>query len=239
MHIGNRQPSHLGNRESGISTLLILLGLMLILGSTGLLIGNYKSSQKAEDSITGAIRSENGTRFVLQMVSDDELCTETDFMDGLTGYKLDGTNTGYIDLKKAGYVDYSSIGVTDMKWPSQGVNESYKTSGHAFGSRAHVEGVAIPVGLYYEQPPQLKRPVVVTEIGTRKLTRVPVDVWQRGTIAGTPAFFHQIATYIEFDSTAADPTKPVACYRDVSSRSLCLDRGGEFDPAKPLKCTVN
>ena len=209
---------------------------MLILGSTGLFIGNYKVSRKAEDSITAAIRNENGTRFVLQMVSDDELCTETDFMDGLSGFVTEGTVTDYIELKRSGYVDYSNIGVTNMRWPSQGVNESYRTSGYAFGSRAIVEGIAIPQGLYFEQPPTARRAVVVTELPTKTLTRVPVDVWQRGTIAGTPAFFHQIATYVEFDSAAPDPTKPVACYRDISSRSLCIDRGGEFNPASPVKC---
>ncbi len=225
-------------RESGMSNLLVLLGLMLIMAGGSLFIGNFKASRRAEDNINQAISSENGDRFVLQMVSDDELCTVTDFMKDLKGYQLTGTNAGYIELKRAGFVDYSKIGVTNLKWPTNGFQDAPDVSGHLFGSRGVIRGKATSVGLYYEQPPTNKRPVVVTTLPGKTITRVPVDVWQYGTINGASAFFNSLETYIEFDSTAADPNTPVACYRAVSSRSLCLDRSGNFDPKATMKCKL-
>ena len=238
MPIVKQRPSHLGKQESGISTLLILLGLTLMLGSSAIIIGNYKASRKAEDSITTAIARGNGERFVLQMISDDELCTSTDFMDGISGFQRTGTVVNDISLKMSVYVDYSGIGVPNLRWPADGNESGYRTSGYAFGSRAPVEGVVQLQGLYFEQPRTSEKEVLVTTLPGKTITRVPVMVWQRGLIDGTPAFFDGIGTYIEFDSTAPNPNAPIACYREISSRSFCRDRGGEFNPAAAVKCVV-
>ncbi len=223
--------------QNGMSNLLVLLGLMLIMAGGSLYVGNFKASQRSEDSIDSAISQENGERFVMQMIADDELCTVTDFMKDLKNYQLVGELTAPVQLKKQdAFVDYSQIGVDKLKWPTNGWKDAPNVWGRLFGSRTPVTGKGASVGLVFEQPKASERPVVVTKLASRTITRVPVDVYQHGTINGQAAFFNPTETYIEFDSTAPDPNTPVACYHKVSSRSLCLDRKGFYDPKAPLKC---
>ncbi len=218
---------------------MIVLGFALFLGAGMTLFNSFKATRRNVEANTSAMWNINNRRWVEQMVADDQLCAMTDFMDNLSGYTADKI-TAFKTVKEApGLVDYSKIGIDKLKWPGSGDPESF-TTGTTLDHSTRLQGPGVPTTLLFEQPPDSERKVVFSKdpMG-REITRIPIDVRFKGTIGGVPALWDgAIETYIEMPPGSRTGT-PVACYRPVSSRSLCLDAQGFFDPKRPKgKCQM-
>ena len=237
------------NQESGISLLVVLIALMLFMLSMRSVFNNVMMSSKSAEDIFNSVKSANGSRFVNQVISDDQLCGLTDFMIGIDMDKVSFTKpSADIILKNnGGLVDYSALLEAYQKtWPGG--------SGKEWRTLTTQEGVVMSgefdfKSVVFVQPKNrevLNTKFIDSASGVAMdYTRIPVNIRDRGIINGLDVIVAGgIDTYIELKPVKAglpplrDP--PVACYKDVSSRSLCLDIGGKFDPTKStLKCILS
>ncbi len=221
------------SKESGISILIILLALMGFGIAMRYISMNFDAARKQNRQVRDAIEGANHARFVSQVIADDSLCGVTDFLAGIKGWELSKLSSDKVLKDTGDFVNYSAIGVKDLKWPSA-VYETMRP--HKFPD-GHVEfGKAKVTSVIFIQPKEVDP--LRTEVRGKTYWRVPVWVKEKGTFNGKPVIFNDsIKTYIELDP--ADPSQAIACYRDVSARSLCIDAGGDFDArAGENKCLM-
>lgn len=215
------------NPESGISLLVVLVAITVFLAGMQVVFKNVAMSSKSQKKLSEAIDSANSYRFVNQMISDDQLCAMSNFMDDINGWELNKVGADK-QLKDAhGFVNYAKITNSDLRtWPrSAGV----EWRSHTFPDGRTISGEATITGVVFVQPHD--REVLKTKAFGKTLIRVPIDVRDRGVLQGeTVTFENGVRTFIELDHDNPSSAPPVACYKDVSSRSLCLDAGGIFDP---------
>ncbi|RYZ60538.1 MAG: hypothetical protein EOP07_00290 [Proteobacteria bacterium] len=189
---------------------------------------NVAMSSKSQQKLSQAIDQVNSDRFVNQMISDDQLCAMSDFMEGIKGWEVSKVASD-ITLKDNGkFVDYGKITNSDLRtWPRSAGKE---WRSHTFPDGRTISGEATINSVVFIQ--SRKREVLKTKAFGQEFIRVPVDVREKGVLAGESVVFEGgVPAFIELEP--GNPGKAVACYRDVSSRSLCLDAGGKFDPLAP------
>ncbi|MBC7659280.1 MAG: hypothetical protein H7249_06185 [Chitinophagaceae bacterium] len=234
--------------ESGIAIVIVLVAILLSLLVMRSVMTHLDDSSTLTKNVSKTITDGNTQRYIDQMISDDVLCTQgSDFMKGLLPGEDGNVGTISITSKPADYtliknneryVDYSKfmkpLGIGNYSWPSPSFDSNNPTD-FDFTSREGVtlRGKGFQSGVVFYQMPiaPIKNPI-------SGLTRVPISVNPRITLKNGGARANLqfgIRTYVEFDKTG----KLVACYRDISSRSLCLDLGGTFNPLLQKKCTFN
>lgn len=237
-----------GNQESGISLLVVLIALMLFMLSMRSVFNNAQMSNKSAKDLSSSVEAANGLRFVNQVISDDQLCFMTDFMNGIDMDKVSFTKpSADITLKNTGgLVDYSALKEFGLKtWPG-GTRKHWTTlttqEGVVMSGEFDFKSV---VFVQSKDREVLKTKFIDPVRGAMDYIRIPVNVRDRGIINGQDVIVAGgIPTYIELKPVKSglpplrDP--PMACYKDVSSRSLCLDIGGKFDPTDPKqKCQLS
>lgn len=223
-----------------MSMIVVIVGLVALLGAIQYIASNMKNSKRMHQEIGSALQDANHRRFVQQVVADDQLCKVTNFIEGIKGWSLT-TPSAPITVKDTnGFVDYSGTGIKGLKWPSSGYDTERPAT---LPSGERVKGKVKVTGVVFIQP--IDRPVMKTEARGKTYYRIPIDVVEKGTFNGKATLFYDkrpgmdepIKTYIELNPDKLDEV--VACYKDVSARSLCLDAGGDYDPtAESGKCLL-
>jgi hypothetical protein len=217
------------NPESGISLLVVLVTITFFLAGMQAVFKNVAMSAKSREKLSEALTNANDARFVNQMIADDQLCSMSNFMEGISGWKLEKV-TEDLPLKDTGeFVNYSRITNSNLRpWPRPAGRE-WRT--HTFPGGRTISGEAEIKSVVFYQPKD--REVLKTKAFGKDFIRVPINVREKGVLNGETVIFDGgVQAFIELDPVTP-LTKAVACYRDVSSRSLCLDAGGEFDPLAP------
>lgn len=218
-----------------MSILLVLLALVGALIGMRYVAVNFDMMMKKNKEISEAVVLANHARFVEQLIADDQLCKVTNFLDGITGWRRERLTNEIVLKDTGGFVDYSRIGIDSLEWPSS----TYEVMRyHTFPDGRRVFGRARITGVQFVQPANVDP--IRSEAHGKVYWRIPVHVKNVGTIGGEAAVFEgAIATFIELDPTNPDTAPPVACYKSLSPRSLCLDAGGNFDPtAGDNKCLL-
>lgn len=217
--------------QEGSAIVIVLLGIGLVIGGMSVW-NNVRTAKKIEKNVEGIVMGTNSARWVGQLLHDDQFCAVTDFLKGLKDWETGELGQGKVLKETSSYVDLTAIDVP--AWPGTPLNldvvDGIPASNPIPPHPRKLKGKGISSGLVFVQPPASERKVLETKLSSgKKIFRIPVTVKYKGTIDGAAAFFDGGQDgYIEIDPD--DPSKAVACYNAVSSRSTCLDKGGVFYP---------
>lgn len=196
----------------------------------------YKTTMQARQSLQSRTEEVNYYREFDQMLNDDEFCSQSNVLPGLQGHL---TIAGVAQDKWLR--DQKTIGwemANDDKTMVGAMSEDYTVT---TADKKELKG---QWGISKISIHQSSSAVLLTKVHGLQIYRVPIVVnhhayWDELSEDGKKLkryydIWGSNRLFIEMDP--ADPTKPIACYSPLSSRSLCLDMGRFFNPAANPKC---